>query len=61
MIRKLKVYKKYQVTGKNLIDRKTKIIPQIILAGEWLKNLGFWEEDIVKITCTENKLIIEIE
>ena len=59
--RKLKVYSYYRAgsrTGYKIVSG-FRIIPRIILQGDWLKAAGFDEEDDITVSCRKGRLTIK--
>ena len=56
-IRKIKIQSMY-ITAR---WKNTKVVPRLLICGDWFKNAGFEPKDVVKIIVQNNLLIIQKE
>jgi toxic protein SymE len=52
-VRRLKVYPKHRVG-----NRHFKVVPEIRLCGQWLRNVGFKSGNFIEVTSEMNKITI---
>lgn len=60
--RSLKIHPHYRMPEFSMFNRKpTRIVPKIMLCGNWLEDAGFKTGQRIKVICSNKQLIITPE